>query len=93
MKKTVYNYISEWGNGDKFEGSVIAQAYGSKEEAQARLKADFKQAQTSFKNAGYDDDEINVEYDDDDTRIMLDSYEFADWWEGTILEQEVTFND
>jgi hypothetical protein len=93
MKKTVYNYISEWGNGNKFEGSVTAKAYGSKEEAQEYLKADYEQARTSFENVGYDDDETNVEIDDDNMRIMLDANEFDDWWEGTILEQEVTFNN
>lgn len=93
MKKTVYNYISEWGNGSKFEGDVVAQAYGSKEEAQARLQADYEQATTSFKNAGYDDDETNVEIDDDNMCIMLDANEFDDWWEGKITEQEITFND
>ena len=37
MKKTIYIYISEWDNGNEFEGDVAVKAFGSKEEAQAQL--------------------------------------------------------
>lgn len=93
MKKTVFNYISEWGNGSKFEGDVVAQAYGSQKEAQDRLKADYEQARTSFDKVGYDEEETNIETDEDGMRIAIDANTFDDWWEGKIIEQEVTFND
>ena len=93
MKKTIYNYISKWGDGSKFEGGVAVKAFGSKEEAQAQLQADYEQARESFDKVGYDEEEINTEIDEDGLRITIDANVFDDYWEGGIQVEEITFND
>ena len=93
MKKTIYIYISEWDNGNEFEGDVAVKAFSSKEEAQAQLKADYEEARKSFNEVGYDEEEINTETDEDGLRIMIDANQFDDYWEGKIQVEEVTFND
>lgn len=93
MKKTIYIYISEWDNGNEFEGDVAVKAFGSKEEAQAQLQADYEQARESFDKVGYDEKEINTEIDEDGLRIMIDANQFDDYWEGKIQVEEITFND
>ena len=93
MKKTIYIYISEWDNGNEFEGDVAVKAFGSKEEAQAQLQADYEEARESFDKVGYDEKEINTEIDEDGLRIMIDANQFYDYWEGKIQVEEVTFND
>ena len=80
MKKTIYIYISEWDNGNEFEGDVA-------------VKADYEQARESFDKVGYDEKEINTEIDEDGLRIMIDANQFDDYWEGKIQVEEVTFND
>ena len=92
MKKTIYNYISEWGNGNKFEYGVAVKAFGSKKEAQVQLNADYEQARESFDKVGYDEEEINTEIDDDGLRIMIDANQFDDYWEGKIQVEKITFN-
>ena len=93
MKKTIYIYISEWDNGNEFEGDVAVKAFGTKEEAQAQLKADYEQARESFDKVGYDEKEINTEIDEDGLRIMIDANQFDDYWEGKMQVEEVKFND
>ena len=93
MKKTIYIYISEWDNGNEFEGDVAVKAFGSEEEARAQLQADYEQARKRFDEVGYDEKEINTDIDDDGLRIMIDANQFDDYWEGKIQVEEVTFND
>ena len=93
MKKIIYNYISELGNGIKFEGDVVVKAFGSKEEAQAQLNTDYEQARKGFNKAGYDEEEINTEVNEDGLRIMIDANQFDDYWQGKIQVEEITFND
>ena len=93
MKRTIYNYVSEWGNGVEFISEITVKAFGSKEEAQAQLKADYEKAQESFNKVGYDKEKINTEIDEDGLRIMIGANSFEDYWQGKIQVEEITFDD
>lgn len=93
MKKTIYNYISEWGNGKKFEGDVAVKAFASKEEAQAQLQADYEQVRESFGKVGYDKGVIDTKIYEDGLRIWIDANDFDDYWVGKIQVEKITFND
>lgn len=82
----VFVYTSHWHNGTAFEGDIVADAFATREEAEARMTADKAQAIEMI------DSEYGDHYDEDkeDYTIVGDSDEYQnDWWEAYITECEI----
>lgn len=82
----VFVYTSHWHDGTAFEGDIVADAFATREEAEARMAADKAQAIEMIGNeyGGYYDE------DKEDYTIVGDSDEYQnDWWEARITECEI----
>lgn len=87
--KKIYNVVSQWSNGHKFEGDVAVTSYASKEDARAALISLEKEAMVCFNNA-YPAEDINVEGNSNTNDVVIiDANEYEDWWQGDIREQVI----
>ena len=87
-------YTSQWNDGEAFAGEVIAEAFTTLSAAQDRLCADANQAIELISNeyGDYYEQEAGDNYDPTMERLIGDSDEYQrDWWEGKIIEQEISF--
>jgi hypothetical protein len=82
----VYTLTSVWKNGEHFEGEIATTVYANKDLATSVLVAKSQEAK-QFLLKRYDEEDINVEMRED--YIIVDANEYADYWEGTIVEQTV----
>ena len=82
----VYTLTSVWNNGEHFEGEISTKVYANKDLATSVLVAKSQEAK-KFLLKRYDEEDINVEMRDD--YIMVEAGDYADYWEGTIVEQTV----
>lgn len=82
----VYTLTSVWKNGYFFEGEIATTVYANKDLATSVLVAKSQEAK-KFLLKRYDEEDINVEMRDD--YIMVEADDYADYWEGTIVEQTV----
>jgi len=82
----VYTLTSVWKNGYFFEGEIITKVFANKELATSVLAAKSQEAR-QFLLKRYDEEDINVEMRED--YIMVEADNYADYWEGTIVEQTV----
>lgn len=82
----VYTLTSVWKNGEHFEGDVATTVYANKDLATSVLVAKSQEAK-QFLLKRYDEEDINVEMREDYIIVEADGY--ADYWEGTIVEQTV----
>lgn len=82
----VYTLTSVWKNGYFFEGEIATTVYANKDLATSVLVAKSQEAKQSLLKR-YDEEDINVEMRED--YIIVDADEYADYWEGTIVEQTV----
>jgi len=92
-KRKVYVYTSQWNEGEAFAGEVIAEAFTTLSAAQDRLCADANQAIELISNeyGDYYEQEAGDDYDPTMERLIGDSDEYQrDWWEGKIIEQEIS---
>lgn len=82
----VYTLTSVWKNGYFFEGEITTKVYANKDLATSVLIAKSQEAGRCLLKR-YDEEEINVEMRDG--YIMVEAEDYADYWEGTIVEQTV----
>lgn len=82
----VYTLTSVWNNGEHFEGEIATTVYANKDLATSVLVAKSQEAK-QFLLKRYDEEDINVEMRED--YIIVDADDYADYWEGTIVEQTV----
>lgn len=82
----VYTLTSVWKNGVHFEGEITTKVYANKDLATSLLAAKSQEAR-QFLLKRYDEEDINVEMRED--YIMVEADGYADYWEGTIVEQTV----
>ena len=82
----VYTLTSVWNNGEHFEGEIATTVYANKDLATSVLAAKSQEAK-QYLLKRYDEEDINVEMRED--YIIVDADEYADYWEGTIVEQDV----
>lgn len=85
----VYVYVSQFEHGDEFEGDVIVDAYATNQEAQERLKNDYKQVKEMFLNC-YDEYDLHERFGNDS--IILYSKAMDDYWEGSVHERVITIH-
>lgn len=83
----VYTLTSVWKNGEHFEGDVATTVYVNKDLATSVLVAKSQEAK-QFLLKRYNEEDINVE-DMKEDYIMVQADGYADYWEGTIVEQTV----
>jgi hypothetical protein len=82
----VYTLTSVWKNGYFFDGEIVTKVFANKELATSVLAAKSQEAR-QFLLKRYDEEDINVEMRED--YIMVEADNYADYWEGTIVEQTV----
>ena len=82
----VYTLTSVWKNGAHFEGEISTTVYANKDLATSVLVAKSQEAK-QYLLKRYDEEDINVDIREDYIIVSADSY--ADYWEGTIVEQTV----
>ena len=85
----VYTLTSVWKNGDKFEGEITTKVFADESLAKSVLATKAQEAR-NFLLKRYDEEDINAEMDSN--RIIIDSNEYADYWEGWVEEQDVIGN-
>ena len=82
----VYTLTSVWKNGVHFEGEITTKVYANKDLATSVLVAKSQEAK-KYLLKRYDEEDINVDMRED--YIMVEADDYADYWEGTIVEQTV----
>lgn len=82
----VYTLTSVWKNGVHFEGEVATKVYANKDLATSVLVAKSQEAK-QYLLKRYDEEDINVDMREDYIIVSADLY--ADYWEGTIVEQTI----
>lgn len=82
----VYTLTSVWNNGYFFEGEIATTVYANKDLATSVLVAKSQEAK-QYLIKRYDEEDINV--DMRDGHIIVEADEYADYWEGYLVEQDV----
>ena len=82
----VYTLTTVWKNGEYFEGEIATTVFANKDLATSVLAAKSQKAK-QFLLKRYDEEDINVEMREDYIIVGADNY--ADYWEGTIVEQTI----
>lgn len=88
---TVYVFVSQWGDGDRFERSVYAKAFADRDDAYAWLDNEKRQALTMLSDE-YPKNKINEPEDEEvnnETHCLIEADGYSDWWEGYFEEQEI----
>ena len=82
----VYTLTSVWKNGEHFEGEIATTVYANKDLATSVLAAKSQEAR-QYLLKRYDEEDINVEMREG--YIIVDANEYADYWEGYLVEQTI----